>query len=254
VNSVRRLNSVRIVAAGDAAILVEFEDRIDPVVNRTVMAVADAIQKAAVPGVRDIVPTFRSVAIHFDPLRTDYEALVARVTAYTGAGSPYSTETRAPYGEPAPISTETRPPYGDPAPVRVPVCYTHEFGPDLTDVAAFGRINEAEVVRLHTSRIYRVFMLGFVAGFAYMGTVDERIAAPRLSIPRIRVPAGSVGIADVQTGIYPGSSPGGWRIIGRTPLKPFDLARQDPFLFKPADAVQFYAIQPAEYARLENAC
>ena len=113
-------------------------------------------------------------------------------------------------------------------------------------------MSESEVVRRHASRVYRVFMLGFVPGFAYMGTVDERIAAPRLSVPRTRVPNGSVGIAGVQTGIYPSSTPGGWQIVGRTPVKPFDLARHPPFLFRPGDAVQFYAIEPDEYARLQS--
>jgi KipI family sensor histidine kinase inhibitor len=133
------------------------------------------------------------------------------------------------------------------------VCYAGEFGPDLAAVAAFAAVSETEAVRLHTARTYRVFMLGFMPGFAYMGTVDARIAAPRLPAPRIRVPAGSVGIAGVQTGIYPASTPGGWRIVGRTPLKPFDLSRQEPVLFKSGDAVQFYAIDPGEYARFENA-
>ena len=241
------MNTFRIVAAGDAAFIVELENRIDPVVNETAIALATAIQSAALSGVRDVLPTYRSVAIHFDPLRTDYDALVARVNTWMGEGSPYLQGTRPLYGDPSPV------PYGDPSPVRVPVCYAGEFGPDLADVAAFAAVSEAEAVRLHTSRIYRVFMLGFMPGFAYMGIVDEHIAAPRLSTPKVRVPAGSVGIAGVQTGIYPVSTPGGWRIIGRTPLKPFDLSRAEPVLFKPGDAVQFYAIDPGEYARFESA-
>ena len=234
------MNAFRIVAAGDSAVLVELENRIDPVVNETAIALARAIQTSAVPGVRDVVPTYRSVAVHFDPLRTDYEALVARVNTWMGDLS------RSREG--------TRPLYGDPSPVRVPVCYAGEFGPDLADVAAFAAVSEAEAVRLHTSRIYRVFMLGFMPGFPYMGIVDQRIAAPRLSTPRVRVPVGSVGIAGMQTGIYSVSTPGGWRIIGRTPLKPFDVSRGEPVLFKPGDAVQFFAIDPGEYARFESAC
>jgi len=140
-----------------------------------------------------------------------------------------------------------------PDPIRVPVCYSGDFAPDLAAVAAFAGVTEAEVARLHASRVYRVFMLGFVAGFAYMGTVDDRIAVPRLSTPRLKVPGGSVGIAGAQTGVYPVSVSGGWQIIGRTPLKPFDPSRPEPFLFKPGDAVQFYAIEPDEFARLENA-
>jgi KipI family sensor histidine kinase inhibitor len=136
----------------------------------------------------------------------------------------------------------------------VPVCYGGELGPDLDAVAAFAGIGQDEVVRLHTSRTYRVFMLGFLPGFTYMGTVDERIAVPRLADPRSSVQAGSVGIAGFQTGIYPASTPGGWRIVGRTPIKPFDLHRAEPFMFKPGDAVEFYAINPVEYSRFESAC
>ena len=241
------MNTFRIVAAGDAALLVEFADRIDPVINGMAIALAQAIQAAGIAGVRDVAPTYRSVAIYFDPLRTDVAALMARVERDAATVRPAESCT----GDGSP--SETRPPYGNPSPVRVPVCYGGEFGPDLGDVAAFAGVSEAEAIRLHSTRTYRVFMLGFMPGFAYMGTVDARIAAPRLPTPRVRVAAGSVGIAGVQTGIYPVSTPGGWRIVGRTPFKPFDLAREQPFLFNPGDAVEFYAIEPAEYARFENA-
>ena len=227
------MNAFRIVAAGDAALVVEFADRIDPVVNGTAIALAETIQAAALRGVRDVVSTYRSVAVYFDPLRTDLDELRARVERDASTARPVETDGIEP--------------------IRVPVCYEGDCAPDLADVAAFAGVSEAEAVRLHTSRVYRVFMLGFVAGFAYMGTVDERIAVPRLPTPRVRVPIGSVGIAGVQTGIYSVSTPGGWRIIGRTPLEPFDLARDEPGLFKPGDAVQFYAIDSGEYARFEDA-
>jgi inhibitor of KinA len=232
------VNTFRIVAAGDAALVVEFADRIDPVINGMAISLARAIQAAGIAGVRDVVPTYRSVAVYFDPLHTDFEGLMTRVER-----------------DAASVCEDglTRPPSGSPAPVKVPVCYAGEFGPDLAQIAALAGVSEAEAIRLHTSRTYRVFMLGFMAGFAYMGTVDDRIAAPRLPTPRVRVPAGSVGIAGVQTGIYPVATPGGWRIVGRTPLKPFDLGRERPFLFEPGDAVQFYAIDRAEYARFEDA-
>lgn len=233
------MSSFRIVAAGDAALLVELADRVDPVINAVAIALAQAIRAAGIAGVRDVAPTYRSVAVYFDPLRTDYDALVAQVNAWcTGDGSVYQSETG--------------PPYGDPAPVRVPVCYGGEFGPDLAQIAAFARVSETETIGIHTARTYRVFMLGFVPGFAYMGTVDERIAAPRLPVPRVRVPPGSVGIAGLQTGIYPVATPGGWQIVGRTPLRPFDLGRPEPFLFKPGDAVQFYSIEPDEYAGFKS--
>src|SRR5205807_6022806 len=123
-------------------------------------------------------------------------------------------------------------------PISIPVCYGGELGPDLANVAAFAAMSEDDVVALHTGRTYRVFMLGFVAGFAYMGIVDARIAMARHSTPRVRVPLGSVGIAGEQTGIYPAETPGGWQLIGRTPVKPFDPARAEPFLLKAGDAAQ----------------
>src|SRR6185503_17931278 len=133
------------------------------------------------------------------------------------------------------------------APVRIPVCYGGELGPDLGAVAGFSQMDEAAVVVAHTARTYRVFMLGFVPGFAYLGTVDDRIAMPRRSTPRVRVPVGSVGIAGVQTGVYPAETPGGWQLIGRTPVKPFDPFRDPPFLMKAGDSVQFYPIERREY-------
>lgn len=226
-------DGVRIVPAGDSALVVEFPDRIDPAINAAAIALAQSFRSRSVTGVRDVLPTYRSVAVHFDPLRTDYAALVEGLQV-----------------ESAGILERVEIPSVDP--VRVPVCYGGEAGPDLAAVARFGGVTEAEAIDIHTSRTYRVFMLGFVPGFTYMGTVDSRIAMPRMTTPRLRVAAGSVGIAGLQTGIYPASTPGGWQIVGSTPLRPFDLARPEPFLFKPGDAVRFYAIEPGEHARLST--
>jgi inhibitor of KinA len=212
----------RIVAAGDAALIVEFAERIDVAVNGRAVRTAAAVAAAALDGVRDIVPTYRSVAVYFDPLHTDVVALGARLdteAANAQAGAVVESD-----------------------PIAVPVYYGGEHGPDLGEVAAFAGISEADVVALHTAAVYRVFMLGFVPGFAYMGTVDGRIAAPRRSTPRVRVPAGSVGIAGPQTAIYPSETPGGWQLIGRTPIQPFDLLRREPFLFKAGDAVRFHSV------------
>ena len=226
------MSAFRIVSAGDSALVVEFEDRIDSSVNARAIGVADALQSAGLAGVRDIVPTFRSVAIYFDPLHTDGDALVARVEAEASRPSRDAAAARAP--------------------VRIPVCYGGELGPDLGAVAIFSQMDEADVVAAHTARTYRVFMLGFVPGFAYLGTVDDRIAMPRRSTPRVRVPIGSVGIAGVQTGIYPMETPGGWQLVGRTPVKPFDPDRAEPFLLAAGDAVQFYAIDRDEFVRVER--
>jgi inhibitor of KinA len=179
--------------------------------------------------VRDVVPTYRSVAVYFDPLRTDSGALMTCLEREAARLPP--------------------PPSAARPPVRIPVCYGGELGPDLAGVASFAGMPEADVARMHAAGAYRVFMLGFVPGFAYLGNVDERIAMPRHATPRVRVPLGSVGIAGVQTGVYSAETPGGWQLIGRTPLKPFDPSREDPFLMKAGDAVQFYAIGRSDYDR-----
>jgi inhibitor of KinA len=223
----------RIVPAGDSALVVEFEERIDPVVNARTVSFADALQSAAIAGVRDVVPSYRSVAIYFDPLRTDYEKLVSMLEAEAARPIADSQAGRVP--------------------IRIPVCYGGDFGPDLPQVAAFAKMGEEEVIRIHASAIYRVFMVGFVAGFAYMGIVDQRIAMPRHSTPRLRVPLGTVGIAGVQTGIYPAETPGGWQLIGRTPIKPFDPSRAEPFLMKAGDSVQFYAIDRSQFNNPQSA-
>ena len=216
--------------AGDSALIVEFEERIDPEVNARTIALAESIQTAAISGVRDVVPTYRSVAVYFDPLHVDYNALIRCIEAEAAHPAAQRNKKRDP--------------------LRIPVCYGGEFGPDLGNVAAFAHMSESEVISVHTASTYRVFMLGFVPGFAYLGIVDRRIAMPRHSTPRVRVPLGTVGIAGVQTGVYPAETPGGWQLIGRTPLKPFDASRADPFLMKAGDAVQFYAIDVDEFRRV----
>jgi KipI family sensor histidine kinase inhibitor len=221
------VSAFRIVPAGDSVLIVEFDERIDPEINARAIALAESVQSAALAGVRDVVPTYRSVAVFFDPLRTNYDALVDCLEREAAREGPAASADREP--------------------IRVPVCYGGDLGPDIAAVAAFGGIREDDVVRLHTAATYRVFMLGFVPGFAYMGLVDPRIAAPRQSTPRVRVPLGSVGIAGVQTGIYPAESPGGWQLIGRTALKPFDPSRAEPFLMKAGDLVKFHAVDRAEY-------
>lgn len=218
----------RVVAAGDSVLIVEFEDRIDEAVNGRVVALAESLRQRSVAGVRDVVPTFRSVAIYFDPLRTDVSALSRLL------------EDRALLGSAVRRDSET---------IRIPVCYGGVHGPDLETVAAAAGLSETEVADIHSGSTYRVYMLGFLPGFAYLGPVDERIAAARRATPRLRVPAGSVALAGRQTGVYPMESPGGWQLIGKTPVKPFDVGRLNPFLFSAGDRVQFYRIDAREFER-----
>jgi inhibitor of KinA len=226
------VSTFRLVETGDSALVVEFEERIDPEVNARVVALADRLLVDPVTGVRDVVPAYRSVAVYFDPLRTSYDALRARL----------EREAAAPDGSAQPKVDV----------IRIPVCYGGELGPDLTDVARFASMSESAVVDLHTAQTYLVFMIGFAPGMAYLGVVDGRIAAPRRETPRVQVARGSVGIAGGQTGIYPLEMPGGWQIIGRSPWKPFDLTRSKPFLMKPGDAVSFFPIDRSEFDRLER--
>lgn len=226
--------SWRLVPVGESVVVVEFEERIDREVNLRAVALANRVRAVAVPGVRDVVPTFRSVAVYFDPLLTDYEFLIKRLERMLASlDTPEEPLQRTDRSE---------------VPIRVPVCYGGEFGPDLSNVAAFAGVTESEAARLHAGATYRVFMLGFLPGFAYMGMVDSRIAVPRRSIPRTRVPAGSVAIAGSQTGIYPCDSPGGWQLIGRTTLGLFDPSRAEPSVFAAGDLVQFYSVQPLDFA------
>ena len=212
----------RLVALGDSCIAIQFEPGIDPIVNARCVALAAMVQQLALRGVRDVVPGYDAVTVHFDPRAIDRRALGEQVSALAASANP-AAEAGARV-------------------VEVPVSYGGAAGPDLADVAAYARGTEADVIRLHGAVSYRVYMLGFLPGFAYMGPVDPRIAMPRLATPRLRVAAGSVGIAGLQTGIYPCETPGGWRIIGRTPLALFDLSRAEPFLLKAGDRVRFVAV------------
>ena len=222
------MSDVRIVPAGDAAWLIELENRIDPAVNARAIAIAEAVRQARWAAVRDVVTGYRSVAVYVDPLRANGDALREELRQLVSR----TTSADATHEDV----------------VTVPVCYGGEYGPDLAEVAAFAGCSESDVVALHTGIEYRVYMVGFVPGFPYMGAVDSRIAAPRRQTPRVKVPTGSVGIAGLQTGIYPRETPGGWNLIGRTPLKPFDLARAEPCAFRAGSRVRFVPVSVAEFA------
>jgi inhibitor of KinA len=221
---------VRILAAGDAALLVELPPAIDPAVNAWCVSFADAVTRRYGAAVRDAVVGYCSVTVYFDPARVDpgwlEEELRTSAAAIAAA------------------------PVREGASVDVPVLYGGALGPDLDDVARFAGCTAEEVAARHAAVTYRVYLVGFVPGFAYMAEVDPRIAAPRRAIPRTAVPAGSVAIAGGQTGIYPHATPGGWNIIGRTPLRAFDASRAEPSLLKAGDLVRFRPISETEFARL----
>ncbi|MDH5640767.1 MAG: 5-oxoprolinase subunit PxpB [Nitrospira sp.] len=224
---VRQDDTVRFVPLGDSAITVEFGCTIDPWINGRVVAFADAVVAQDWPGILDVVPTFRSATVHFDPLRWDSAEMIARLRAVT---------------QPTPSKTVSQGRLHE-----IPVLYGGEWGPDLQDLATFAGLKPADVIALHASVRYRVYMLGFSPGFPYLGLVPERLAIPRMATPRTKVPAGSVGIADRQTGIYPTATPGGWRLIGRTPLSLYRRTSPHPFLLKTGDLVRFKPIEREEF-------
>jgi KipI family sensor histidine kinase inhibitor len=216
----------RVLPAGDSAWLIELPERIDPAVNARAIEIASLLEDAPLP-IEDIVVGYRSVMVYVDPLApaaAGAEAVLQRIAASAGSGA-------------AVVGPER----------HVPVCYDGDCAPDLADVAAFAGCSADDVMARHLARDYRVYVVGFVPGFAYMATVDPSIAAPRRASPRPKVPPGSVGIAAGQTGIYPAATPGGWHLVGRCPIRPFDSSRRDPFLFHPGDRVRFHRISAAEY-------
>ena len=244
---------------GDAALVLAFPARLDPDVNARCVAVAEALRRRRVRGVRDVVEAFATVTVHFDPRLGDVDEISAllRGLAADAAAPSGRDEPPSPTNTGGPAAADAAAPSGRARgrprrEVTLPVCYGGARGPDLADVARFGRCSEAEVVERHSSAPYRVYMLGFQPGFAYLGAVDPRIAAPRRATPRVHVPAGSVGIAGRQTGVYPVASPGGWQLVGRTPLRIFDMSRSDPFLLGAGDLVRFEPIDEASYDRLET--
>jgi len=225
--------STKYLPFGDSALLVEFGDAISLELNRKVTALDEAILKAGVQGVEELVPTYRSLLVRFNPLRTTYEQLVFHIKEIEEK----LTEST--------MKVEGRK-------ITVPVVYGGGYGPDLGRVARYHGLIEEEVVKLHSGREYRVYMIGFVAGFPYLGEVPEEIATPRLETPRLKVPAGSVGIAEKQTGIYPCDAPGGWQIIGRTTLELFDSLRQPPALLEPGDIVKFEPISEEQFRTIRE--
>ena len=204
-------------------LLVELEPAIDPVVNERTIRLASRLRDRNAHGVLDIAPGYCTLGIHYDPLQTDLAALEKAIEREFAALASLEAITERPVME-------------------IPVNYGGEYGPDLDAVATHAGCSATEVIRRHSDRVYRVYMLGFVPGFAYMGRVDSSIAAPRHRVPRERVRAGSVGIAGVQTGVYPVDSPGGWQLIGHTTTVMFDPGRGTPSLLAAGDLVRFVAV------------
>jgi inhibitor of KinA len=220
----------RFRTAGDRGILVEYGDVIDPAVNNKVRSMAIVMEDKPPEGVIEIIPTYRSLLIIYDPSITHPAKLKNTLN---------TLEAR--------LAEISIPP---PRTVEIPVCYGGELGPDIDTVAATNNLTVEEVIELHCEPEYLIYAVGFSPGFPFLGGLPERLYTPRLETPRTLVPGGSVGIANNQTGIYPVASPGGWQLIGRTPVKLFAPWRQNPFLYQAGDRLKFKPISTDEYARI----
>lgn len=228
----------RLLPLGDAAWTVEFGDAIEPATHARVLGFAEALASAracgSLPGDLRWVPAFRSLTVHFDPVQVDGEALGERLAALAAASGSVAASGTA---------------------WRIPVCFDAEFAPDLADVAATRQLAPDEVVRLMTATRFRVYMIGFLPGFPYLGGLPASLEMPRLASPRTVVPARSIAIAGRSCAAYPWQSPGGWRLMGRTPVPLFDAAdERRPALLAPGDTVHWQAVGRAEFDAIEERC
>ena len=221
---------VRFLLTGDTSLTVEFGNEISQTINTRIRAFNIALEKSGIPGIVETVPTYRSLMVHYDPSVILYDALVERMQALLGQ-----------------LDHITIPPSDV---LEIPVLYGGEEGPDLDFVAQHAGKTVQEVIDIHTSTEYLIYMLGFTPGFTYLGGMSEAIATPRLKTPRVKIPAGSVGIAGAQTGVYPIDSPGGWQLIGRTPVRMYDPDRETPILPQAGQYIHFYPIDRMEYDRI----
>ena len=201
---------IRILTAGDSALLIEFGKEINPETNRKITAIVQLMREQHIEGIVDVIPAFCSLLINYDPRVLSYEELKERMENLLKMETKTETTRKRIF--------------------EIPVCYGGEYGPDIDNIAEHAGLSVNEVIKIHSSKDYLIYMLGFLPGFTYLGGLDERIHTPRLASPRLTIRAGSVGIGGSQTGIYPLDSPGGWQLMGLTPVRTYDPERQTPIL------------------------
>jgi KipI family sensor histidine kinase inhibitor len=222
----------RLLPSGDSAITVEFSKDIDDAANQRVLALDRALTEAPIEGITETVPTYRSLLVHYDPCRIDFDALGARLIARAQV--------------PASVAT-------NPRRWRVPVAYGGENGTDLEDIAKARGTTPDEIVARHTAGDYRVAMIGFTPGWSYLSGLAPFLHMPRRQNPRLLTPAGTISVGGVQTGIQCLAGPSGWHLLGRTPVRTYQLHREPIFLLEPGDRINFYAIDAKTFAEQDRA-
>jgi KipI family sensor histidine kinase inhibitor len=211
---------------------VEFGHEISPEINRKISSTVQLMKEQHIEGIVDVIPTYCSLLVNYDPLVIGYKDLKKRLEGL--------------------VKVDVKSGEGKKTIVEIPVCYGGEYGPDIANIAEHAGLTEEEVIKIHSSKDYLIYMLGFLPGFTYLGGLDERIHTPRLASPRIKIRAGSVGIGGSQTGIYPLDSPGGWQLMGMTPVKTYDPDREVPILVEAGQYIRFIPIDEAEYLRIKE--
>lgn len=226
-------SSARYLPSGDKGIVIEFGNAISSEINKKVRAMFLAVESSPIPGLISFVPTYRSLLIEYDPLKISYAEVKKELIVIENTLSDFKL-----------------PP---PNVFEVPVFYGEEMGPDMAYVCTHSGLAEEEVIKIHADKLYLIYMLGFTPGFSYLGGMDERLESPRLDVPRQKIEKGSVGIAGMQTGIYSVDSPGGWRLIGKTPIEIYNSLRNPPIIQKSGDYIKFMPISIKEYEAIEEA-
>ena len=222
---------VKYLIAGDRAIVIEFGEEIEEQVNSKIRSLTVAIDQEGVIGINETIPTYRSLMVIYDPMIMELDELIGVIKSIITR----MHELKLPEAKV----------------IEIPTLYGGEYGPDIEYVADHNKISIDEVIKIHTEMEYLIYMIGFTPGFPYLGGMSDKIEAPRLQNPRTKIPVGSVGIAGKQTGIYPVESPGGWQLIGRTPVKLYDPYRKDPVLLNAGDYIKFVQIDESEFKNIE---
>ncbi len=223
---------VRFLPCGDSALTVEFGSEISPEINKRIKSFTDSVELHAVSGVLDVIPTYRSATIVYDPARISGSRLTKKLRKYLTFDDAGKAAEKIVH--------------------LLPVCYEGDFAPDIDNVIRHTGLSRDEVVSLHAGTDYLIYMLGFLPGFPYLGGLDARLHTPRLEQPRTRIEPGSVGIGGKQTGVYPLASPGGWQLIGRTPVKPYDPDREKPILYQAGEYIRFFPVTEAQYEAIAS--